>query len=144
MVTPPAVGSTRVALSERETKDSRVEDTRGPARDVKPCSCVIHAHRTSPTARKVRENQTSRPADTRVTRWVLVNLTLLAADQCLIDVRFRCACFLQALAHLSHTAFIMIHDYNDRLHYDGVKRFCRRVASVDTLVIFQAKSASDV
>ena len=45
-------------------------------------------------------------------------------------------------AHLSPTAFIMIHDYNDRLHYHVVERFCRRVALVDTLVIFQAGSAS--
>jgi len=56
MVTHPVVGSTRVTLREGGTKDSRVKDTGGTARKVEPCLCVIHPRRTSPTARKVREN----------------------------------------------------------------------------------------
>ena len=63
MVTLPVVGSTRVTLSERGMKDSRVGDTGGTAREVERCLCVIRPRRTSPTARKVRENQTSRPVD---------------------------------------------------------------------------------
>ena len=37
-------------------KDSKVEDTGETARNVEPSLCVIPSRRTSPTARKVREN----------------------------------------------------------------------------------------
>ncbi|HEY1953746.1 MAG TPA: hypothetical protein VGG76_13160, partial [Gemmatimonadaceae bacterium] len=51
------VGSTRVTLSERGTKDSRLERTRLSTMDVNPRVSLIRQSSTSPAARKVRENQ---------------------------------------------------------------------------------------
>jgi hypothetical protein len=50
------VGSTRVILSERGTKDSKVEDADLSTMDVNPCVSPIQPSGTRSSARKVREN----------------------------------------------------------------------------------------
>ena len=57
MVTRSGVGTTSVTLSDRGTKDSKVEDTGANTTDVNPCISLIGPHSTSPAARGLRESQ---------------------------------------------------------------------------------------
>lgn len=57
-------------------------------------------------------------------------------DFCLVDGRFRVACFLTALDCLSADSIIAIHDYSVRPNYHLVEEFARKVASTHTLALF--------
>lgn len=56
-------------------------------------------------------------------------------DLCLVDGRFRVACFLQALTYLPHDAVIAIHDYV-RPDYWVIEEFARPIAGVGELRFF--------
>lgn len=62
-------------------------------------------------------------------------------DLCLVDGRFRVACFLQALAYLPHDAVIAIHDYGPRPHYWVVEEFARPIAGIGDLRFFVRRPA---
>ena len=64
MVTRSGLGATRVTLSDRGTKDSKVEDTGASTMDVNPCVFPIRPHSTSLAARELRENQCHSGIDT--------------------------------------------------------------------------------
>ncbi|WP_159588040.1 hypothetical protein [Chelativorans xinjiangense] len=57
-------------------------------------------------------------------------------DLCLVDGRFRVACFLQALQFLRPGAIIGIHDYVMRPAYKIVEDFARPIASRQQLKFF--------
>jgi hypothetical protein len=57
-------------------------------------------------------------------------------DLCLVDGRFRVACFLQALQTLPSDAVIGIHDYLDRPHYRVIEAFARPIATCQRLSFF--------
>lgn len=57
-------------------------------------------------------------------------------DLCLVDGRFRVACFLQALQFLRADAIIAIHDYAVRPHYHVVEEFARPIATAHQLSFF--------
>ncbi|ARS28398.1 hypothetical protein [Sphingomonas sp. KC8] len=57
-------------------------------------------------------------------------------DLCLVDGRFRVACFLQALMTLRSDAVIAFHDYTSRPHYHVVEEFARPVAGIGQLKLF--------
>ncbi len=57
-------------------------------------------------------------------------------ELCLVDGRFRVACFLQALRHLRPGCVIGIHDYRSRPKYHVVEKFGRIVAEAEDLSFF--------
>lgn len=65
-------------------------------------------------------------------------------DLCLVDGRFRVACFLQAIVHLDPDAVIGIHDYVARPHYHVVEEFARPIASTGQLVFFVRRKSADL
>jgi len=52
-------------------------------------------------------------------------------DLCLIDGRFRVACFIQALLHCSPETTILVHDFSSRPHYHDIRLFARELARVE-------------
>lgn len=64
-------------------------------------------------------------------------------DLCLVDGRFRVACFLQALIYLNSDAIIGIHDYTDRPQYHLIEKFARPIAGTHQLKFFQRRLAID-
>lgn len=57
-------------------------------------------------------------------------------DFCLVDGRFRVACFLQALALIPSDSVIGFHDYASRPNYHVVEAFARPIASANELKLF--------
>ena len=57
-------------------------------------------------------------------------------DLCLVDGRFRVACFLQALKYLNTDSIIGIHDYRVRPHYHIVEEFARPICECQQLTFF--------
>lgn len=57
-------------------------------------------------------------------------------DFCLVDGRFRVACFLEALNALPGDAVIAMHDYASRPHYHLVENYARPIASCQQLTMF--------
>ncbi|WP_139247907.1 hypothetical protein [Hyphomicrobium sp. CS1GBMeth3] len=64
-------------------------------------------------------------------------------DLCLVDGRFRVACFLQAILHLDACAVVGIHDYTVRPHYHVVEEFARPIAASGQLVFFVKRKNAD-
>lgn len=58
------------------------------------------------------------------------------ADFCLVDGRFRAACFLQALLHCRPDTLIAIHDFNSRPGYHVARELAREVAMAEDLSVF--------
>jgi hypothetical protein len=58
------------------------------------------------------------------------------ADFCLVDGRFRVACFLQALLHCRPGTPIAIHDFDSRPGYHIVRELAREVAMAQDLSVF--------
>ena len=65
-------------------------------------------------------------------------------DLCLVDGRFRVACFLQALQHLEPDAIVGIHDYRVRPYYFVVEQFARPVATCLSLTFFVRRHDADL
>ncbi|MDI1294550.1 MAG: hypothetical protein PSY12_01445 [bacterium] len=61
-------------------------------------------------------------------------------DLCLVDGRFRVACFLQALLTLPEDAIIGIHDYRGRTNYHSVETFGRPIAEREDMTFFVRRS----
>jgi hypothetical protein len=57
-------------------------------------------------------------------------------DLCLVDGRFRVACFIEALRNSRSDAVIGIHDYTNRKQYHIVEKWARPIAICDTLAFF--------
>jgi len=57
-------------------------------------------------------------------------------DLCLVDGRFRVACFLQALLVLDSDAIIGFHDYRSRKYYHSVENFARPIAESQDMSFF--------
>lgn len=57
-------------------------------------------------------------------------------DFCLVDGRFRVACFLQALLTMPADSVIAIHDYSPRPQYHVVEEFARPIAGTEQLRLF--------
>jgi hypothetical protein len=83
MVTRSGVGATRVTLSDRGTKDSKVEDTGASTMDVNPCVFPIRPHSTSLAARELRENQTSAPVDKCNATIISMRMRMISSSPCL-------------------------------------------------------------
>lgn len=88
-----------------------------------------------------------RPADeSRRSDWpkyhseIWWNVDAMMIDFCLVDGRFRVACFLQALLRLRPDARIAIHDFRNRPQYHAVLDHAEEIASAETLSIFTRKS----
>jgi hypothetical protein len=64
-------------------------------------------------------------------------------DVIFIDGRFRVSCFLKGLLR-APDATLIIHDYKNREEYHVVERFARKVASADSLYVFQRKEEADM
>jgi hypothetical protein len=64
---------------------------------------------------------------------------LADADTYLIDGRFRVACVLQTILRCSSSAVVMIHDFANRKHYQGVVPLLREIARADNLSVFLPK-----
>ena len=65
-------------------------------------------------------------------------------DFCLVDGRFRVACFLQALSILPADAVIAIHDYLSRPQYHLVEQFARPIAGKGQLRLFVRRHGADM
>ena len=65
-------------------------------------------------------------------------------DICLIDGRFRVACFLQALSALNASAVLAIHDYRDRPEYHIIEQFARPIAQCEQLYFFVRRPQLDM
>jgi len=65
-------------------------------------------------------------------------------DFCLVDGRFRVACFLEALSYLSGDAIVAIHDYTDRPQYHLIEAFADRIVSCEGLHLFRRKRAANL
>ena len=65
-------------------------------------------------------------------------------DLCLVDGRFRVACFLQALRFLGPDAIVGIHDYSTRPHYHLVERFAQPVGRCLSLAFFKRRHDADL
>lgn len=64
-------------------------------------------------------------------------------DLCLVDGRFRVACFLQAISVLRADAVVGIHDYTSRPYYHVVEEFARPIAGVNELKMFVRRPEVD-
>ncbi len=64
-------------------------------------------------------------------------------DLCLVDGRFRVACFLQALRHLRPGCIVGIHDYRSRPKYHAVEQFGRIIAETEDLSFFVHRTDLD-
>lgn len=64
------------------------------------------------------------------------NVNVDEIDLCLVDGRFRVACFLESLARLRSDSIIAIHDYAVRGKYHVVEEYARPIASVEQLTFF--------
>ncbi|KQT57209.1 hypothetical protein ASG52_03890 [Methylobacterium sp. Leaf456] len=64
-------------------------------------------------------------------------------DLCLVDGRFRVACFLQALRHLRRGSVVGIHDYRSRRKYHVAEQFGRIIAEAEDLTFFVHKPDLD-
>ncbi|WP_156387660.1 MULTISPECIES: hypothetical protein [unclassified Methylobacterium] len=63
-------------------------------------------------------------------------------DLCLVDGRFRVACFLQALRRLDRNAIIGVHDYRSRSYYHAIEEFARPIAEAEDLTFFVSKTGA--
>lgn len=61
-------------------------------------------------------------------------------DLCLVDGRFRVACFLTAMAHMRSDAIACIHDYTPRDYYKVVEKYTRPICGVDTIMFFARRA----
>ena len=57
-------------------------------------------------------------------------------DLCLIDGRFRVACFMQTILHANDDTVLIFHDYRSREHYHIVQEVAREVATSEDLSVF--------
>ncbi|MDX8327395.1 hypothetical protein [Agrobacterium tumefaciens] len=64
-------------------------------------------------------------------------------DLCLVDGRFRVACFLQAVKSLRSDSVIAFHDYSVRPEYHLVENFARPIATNRTLTLFVRRADCD-
>jgi len=64
-------------------------------------------------------------------------------DLCLVDGRFRIACFLQALSVLNMDSVIGFHDYACRPQYHLVEEFARPIAGIKELKFFVRRPGLD-
>lgn len=67
-----------------------------------------------------------------------------AIDFCLVDGRFRVACFLEALRTLDSDAVIAMHDYSSRRRYHVVERFARPIARARDFSAFVRRRDCDM
>jgi hypothetical protein len=65
-------------------------------------------------------------------------------DLCLVDGRFRVACFLQALKCLRSDAVIGLHDYRSRKTYHVVENFARPIAEAADMTFFVKRRGLDL
>jgi hypothetical protein len=65
-------------------------------------------------------------------------------DICLVDGRFRVACFLKALSSLNSSAVIAMHDYRDRPHYHIIEKYARPIAQCQQLYFFVKRPDADM
>lgn len=64
-------------------------------------------------------------------------------DLCLVDGRFRVACFLQAISVLRADAVVGFHDHTSRPHYHVVEEFARPIAGINELRMFVRRPGVD-
>ena len=64
-------------------------------------------------------------------------------DFCLVDGRFRIACFLEALGQLRSDALLAIHDYAVRPEYHLVEEFARPILTCQQLTVFVRRMSAD-
>lgn len=90
------------------------------------------------------------PTDrSRVSNWsnyhsaVWWNVDAALIDFCLIDGRFRVACFLQSLLRLRPGARLAIHDFSNRPQYHAVLRHASEIEAVETLSILERRENFD-
>jgi hypothetical protein len=69
-------------------------------------------------------------------RYIWTNPAGSNIDLCLIDGRFRVACFMQAILHGNEDVLIAFHDFRSRKHYHIVREVAREVATAEDLSIF--------
>jgi len=65
-------------------------------------------------------------------------------DFCLVDGRFRVACFLTALKHTRVDTVIAMHDYRGRGEYHVVENFARIIVEVEEISFFIRKQSVDL
>jgi hypothetical protein len=80
-------------------------------------------------------------ADYHTTVWDLPGST--EADFCLVDGRFRVACFAQAMLRCGENAIVAIHDFAERSKYHVVREFATEMACAANLSIFRRASGFD-
>lgn len=66
-----------------------------------------------------------------------------AFDFCLVDGRFRVACFLTALKHTRADTVIAMHDYRGRGEYHVVEDFARIIVEVEQISFFIRRQSVD-
>lgn len=64
-------------------------------------------------------------------------------ELCLVDGRFRIACFLQAIKHLKADSIVAMHDYRSRLNFHVVERYARPIAEAEDLTFFVRRAECD-
>jgi hypothetical protein len=66
-----------------------------------------------------------------------------ATDLCLVDGRFRVACFMTALMRCSDRALVAVHDFGERSSYAVIKEFADEIARTGSLSVFRRKASFD-
>lgn len=57
-------------------------------------------------------------------------------DVILVDGRFRVACALKSIAHMSSETLLLIHDYVPRKAYHVVEKYLNKLATCNTFAVF--------
>lgn len=62
-----------------------------------------------------------------------------ALDLVLVDGRFRVACILQTILHVTPRTLIAVHDFWTRPHYHGVLQYLEEVHRCESLAVFRVR-----
>ncbi|MGE0232967.1 MAG: hypothetical protein AB7O39_00900 [Flavobacteriaceae bacterium] len=109
---------TRKAIGEARPQVELIHVDIGPTRDWGHPAGRGHEARFPDYSRSIRRRDTRK------------------VDFCLVDGRFRVACFLTALAWLDRDAILAVHDYRSRPEYHVVERFARPIAEAEDMTMF--------
>jgi hypothetical protein len=142
-------GSTILAAAHVATSVTSVDSSdEWQARVAKSCAAAgtqivpllvwVDIGRVGPWGRPIDDSAKSRWPEYFSAVWKIPQA--MGTDLCLIDGRFRVACFLSVLLHCSPLTTIMIHDFPERDIYHVVQQFADQIAIADSLAVFHRRS----
>lgn len=121
-----------------------------PSRDNQAIQ-LIHAnigftrHWGKPVLEKLTLRRTARWANYSRAPWDYLHYHQLEPDLILVDGRFRVACVLECVTHISNPdrCKIAVDDYGDRPQYRVIEKFCDKLEMHGQMAIFRPKADFD-